>query len=198
MSEEKFDVDPSTDIDQSGCRFVSEGDAADALEYNCERLFASMESLCPDKELIPPLPDDEEEDEEADILDPLFDAEDYPQPFINLVYDNTKEMFNSSTNANTIEFVFNVVFSLIFENADQLNENIDRISQILSTQSEEFNRLNIKLLCLLFNMIPSENQLRFIVMQRLLDLGKKLNANLCQELFRGRLSCLENLIENHW
>ena len=164
MSDEKFDVDPATDVDQSGCRFVAEGDAADALEYNCERLYASLEALCPDKELIPPLPDNEEEDEEADMLDPLFDAEDFPQPFINLVYDNTNEIFNPSSNTNVIEFTFNVTFSLIFENPDQLNENIDRLSQILTTQSEEFNQLNIKLFsCFIIKFYLTHHQFISII-----------------------------------
>ena len=148
MADEKYDIDPSTDKEQSGCRFVSTGPEADAIDYNCERLFAAMESFCGDKQIIPELPQDA--DEEADELDALFDDEEFPQPFIDLIYNNIDDIFKSSNNSAVIEFTFNVAFSLIFENPAQLNTNIDKLSSILSNQSEEFSKLNIKL----FSYLP--------------------------------------------
>eukprot|EP00484_Ammonia_sp_Unknown_P006812 CAMPEP_0197072262 /NCGR_PEP_ID=MMETSP1384-20130603/210008_1 /TAXON_ID=29189 /ORGANISM="Ammonia sp." /LENGTH=522 /DNA_ID=CAMNT_0042511079 /DNA_START=31 /DNA_END=1597 /DNA_ORIENTATION=- len=196
MAEEKYVADASQDIEQSGVHFVSI--EAGANEYFCERLFVAMEHFCGEKQLIEPLPDNAPED--ADELDPLFDAEDFPQPFINLIYENTADIFKAGNEAqsNIIEFTFNVVFSLIFENQPSLDSNIEQLSTILSSQSDAFSRVNIKLLCLLFNTIPAQNRLRPVVMQRLLDLGKKMKSIETQELFRGRLSGLEEWIEDDW
>ena len=53
-------------------------------------------------------------------------------------------------------------------------------------------------LCLLFNLVPDQNPLRFVVMQNLLNLGTKIKTILAQEMFQGRLSCLEQWIETDW
>jgi len=130
--------------------------------------------------------------------DPLFDDDNYPQPFIDLIYENATDIFKTDNDKSIIEFVFNCAFSIIFEQPSFLNANLEKLCVILSQQSDEFNKLNIKLLCLLFNLTPPQNALRCSIMQRLLDLGKQMKAPLAQQLFRGQLGCIEQWIDNEW
>lgn len=155
MSDEKYES--VMDIEQSGVRFVSNQPPDIAIEANCERLFFCVESFCGGRQIVkePPSPQNNEDDEEeGDRLDPLFDDDNYPQPFIELIYENESDIFKAESNKKVIDFTFNCAFSIIFERKESLNSNIDKLSLILSNQSEEFNKLNIKLfgLILALNM----------------------------------------------
>eukprot|EP01083_Nonionella_stella_P073687 199481_1 len=196
MSDEKYEA--ANDVEQSGVRFTG---TEDNIDFTCERLCFAVESFCGGRLIVPELSADQagdEDEEPMDRLDPLFDSDDFPQDFIQLIYDNVGDIFKPNSNHKTIEFVFNCAFGILFENTNTLQSNIDALSNILSTQSEPFNKLNIKLLCLLFNLIPPDNRLRFVVMQRMLDLGKNIKTTLCQELFRGQLNGLAEWIETDW
>merc|ERR1719203_1481284 len=99
-SSEEQKYNSMTDIEQSGVRFVSNQPSDIAIEASCERLFFCVESFCGGRQIVKdltPAPnaddDDEEEEEEGDRLDPLFDDENYPQPFIELIYENEKDIF---------------------------------------------------------------------------------------------------------
>eukprot|EP00485_Elphidium_margaritaceum_P003655 CAMPEP_0202699476 /NCGR_PEP_ID=MMETSP1385-20130828/12711_1 /ASSEMBLY_ACC=CAM_ASM_000861 /TAXON_ID=933848 /ORGANISM="Elphidium margaritaceum" /LENGTH=471 /DNA_ID=CAMNT_0049356437 /DNA_START=48 /DNA_END=1463 /DNA_ORIENTATION=- len=204
MEEEKSLFVLSKAARDSAVRFVSTD--VDPVDYCCERLFEAVQNCCGDKSIVPPLPAvaDADPDAEVDELEPLFDAEDFPQPFINLVYDNASDIFRPGQQASVIEFAFNVTFSfLLIEsnddgNAYKADANIDKLSVLLSSQREEFSRLNLKLLCLLFNTLPAKHEKRPLVMQRLLDLGQTTKSAITQELFRGRLQCVQEWIENDW
>ena len=147
MSDVDEKYEPTTDIEQSGVRFVASQPSEIAIEATCERLFFCVESFCGGRQIVKdptPQPEDSE-DEEGDRLDPLFNDDNYPQPFIELIYENKSDIFKAESNKKVIDFTFNCAFSIIFEQPENLNTNIDKLSIILSNQSEEFNKINIKL-----------------------------------------------------
>jgi len=193
MAEEEEEYDPAVDTDLSGVRFATLEDPESALDYNCERLYTVVQHFCGDRNILPPTPEDAE-----DELEPFFDSDDFPQPFIKLVTDNLADIFKPGADQKLIDFLFNVVFSVLFENKSVVQSNIEQMATILSSQSEEFNKTNLKLLCLLFNLVPADNALRFVVMQNVLNLGTKIKTILAQEMFTGRLECLEQWIESDW
>eukprot|EP01083_Nonionella_stella_P221137 790399_1 len=129
MSEEKYDS--SIDVHQSGVRFVSTESGDAATDFNCERLCYAIESLCHGRKIVQDLPpspeEDDEEEEEGDRLDPLFDSDDFPQPFVELIYSNIDDIFIKDNNIVIIEFIFNCAYSLLFENIETLNTNIDKL-----------------------------------------------------------------------
>ena len=145
-SEEEEVYDAAIDTELSGVRFATVESHDAALDYSCERLYTAVKAFCGDKEILPPPPEAAEDEEDPpDELEPLFDADDFPQPFIDLVYDNLEDIFKSGSDQKLIDFLFNVVFSLLFDNKDTIQSNIEQIATVLSSQSEEFNKTNLKL-----------------------------------------------------
>ena len=149
MSEEDVpeEYDASVDTELSGVRFATVEDHDAALDYNCERLYTTVQYFCGDKEILPPAPEPVPEDEEdpPDELEPLFESDDFPPPFIQLVMDNLEDIFKAENDQKIIDFLFNVVFSLLFENKETIHSNIEQTAAILSSQSDEFNKINLKL-----------------------------------------------------
>ncbi|ETO10885.1 hypothetical protein RFI_26492, partial [Reticulomyxa filosa] len=135
-----------------------------------------------------------------DYLDSLDnEAIDDLQYVLDVFVENIDLIYSFSINNEQIEFIFDCVLAIL-PYSSKYQQSVERISQSLTTQDDKFAELNLKLLTNLFNYLPNtitndNNNLRPLVMQRLLSLVLKSPPHILTKLMKGKLEQLKSWIK---
>ena len=144
----------------SGLRYTNIEEQADELDIaeemlKCVRLLPKM---CKNEKEVTDMAVYHEK-----MINDISDAVDLSlQPCLDIVLNDknvVNAIFDLENRYDQIEFIFNVAFALLrFVEDNEFKQDVNRLCQILSSQSDEFSQINIKLYVLCQKKSPANKE----------------------------------------